>query len=206
MHDEVEQHYNYYTQGFIDKLTIPIYLFLSGSGTGKSRNAAEFSDTIQKCFDGTFFEERNDELVTRLKESFVFHVSLKEFQADECPWKAIGVRMLVQLLQEDETDCEKFSVKDIYTGWYPPAPSQVIDILANGHLERETFVLVVDDLHKIAEARGEIRFFETLTQLKGLAQCGFILVCGTSAISGPIDRFGSRRAIRLVCNPMLMTS
>lgn len=44
----------------------------------------------------------------------------------------------------------------VYAGWYSPAPSQVIDILANGHPERETFILVVDDLHKIAEARGEI--------------------------------------------------
>lgn len=58
-------------------------------------------------------------------------------------------RMFVQLLVQED-------VKGIYAGWYSPAPSQVIDILANGYPERETFILVVDDLHKIAEARGEI--------------------------------------------------
>lgn len=62
--------------------------------------------------------------------------------------------MLVQLLQKDETDRGKISVRDIYAGWYPPAPSQVINVLANGYPERETFVLV-DDLHKIAETRAE---------------------------------------------------
>jgi len=96
-------------------------------------------------------------------------VSLKDFREDECPWKAIGVRMLVQLLQEDKADRGKLSVEDIYAGWYPPALTQVIDRLTNGHPERRTFVIVVDDLHKIAEAWGNIQFLQTLTQLKHLA-------------------------------------
>lgn len=80
---DVESHYRNYTRGFIDKITIPVYLFVSGPGTGKSRNASEFSDTIRKCFDGTFFKEENDELATRLENEFVLHVSLKDFQKDD---------------------------------------------------------------------------------------------------------------------------
>ena len=47
LHDQVEEHFRNY------KNTIPLYLFLSGAGTGKSRNATELDKTIYKCFDGT---------------------------------------------------------------------------------------------------------------------------------------------------------
>lgn len=111
--------------------------------------------------------------------------------------------MLVQLLQqknETETDRgKKISVKDIHTDWYPPAPNEVINVLANGHpgKGRETSIIVIDDPHKIAESQRDKQFQQILGQLKDLAQCGFVLICGASAVSGLIDRLGSRRAIRL---------
>lgn len=58
LREEVKGHYNHYAQGSIGRTTIPIYLFVSGAGTGKSRNAAEFSNTIYKCFDGAFFRSK----------------------------------------------------------------------------------------------------------------------------------------------------
>lgn len=58
-------------------------------------------------------------------------------------------------------------------------------------------IIVIDDLHKIAESQRDKQFLQILGQLKDLAQCGFVLICGASAVSGLIDRLGSRRAIRL---------
>lgn len=46
------------------------------AGTGESRNAAELHKTAYKCFDGTYFE-KNEELASRLRHPFVFHVSLE---------------------------------------------------------------------------------------------------------------------------------
>ena len=158
-------------------------------------------------------KKKREELATRLQESFIFHMSPRDFQEKEqCPWRAVGARMLVQLLRQkkDETERDrgkKISVKDINTVWYQPAPSEVINVLANGHTGKrggKTFIIVIDDLHMIAETRGREnnRFLQILGQLKDLAQRGFVLVCGTSAVSGPIDRLGSRRAIRLEWSPL----
>lgn len=76
--EEVESHYYHYAvEPHIGKATIPPYLFLSGAGTGKSRNAAELHHTAYKCFDGTYFPQKNEELAARLRNSFVFHVSFE---------------------------------------------------------------------------------------------------------------------------------
>lgn len=101
LHEEVSRHYRYYKQWYLDDTTIPMYLFLSGSGTGtgKPRNAAKFHDTVRQVSRWDVFskqEERekgNDELATRLEDPFVFHVSLEDFQEWECPWMDIGIRM-----------------------------------------------------------------------------------------------------------------
>lgn len=148
---------------------------------------------------GHFFEARNDKLAARLKDPFVFHVSLKDFQREKSPWTAIGSRMLLQRPQNDETGLGRISVNDIYAGWYPPAPTQIIKVLATEHPERKTVVLIVDDLQKIGEALGEYQMWQTLMLLKDLAQYDFILVCVTSTI---YSRLGpGQLAIRLPCNP-----
>lgn len=65
LHEGVSSHYRYYKQGYLDNTIIPFYLFLSDAGTGtgtvKSRNAAEFHNTVRKWFDGTFFKQEEQE-------------------------------------------------------------------------------------------------------------------------------------------------
>lgn len=51
LREEVEEHFNNYENKLFDKNTIPLYLFLSGAGTGKSRNATELDKAVYKCFD-----------------------------------------------------------------------------------------------------------------------------------------------------------
>lgn len=205
LHEEVWEHYRNYKNGIMDKTTIPIYLFFSGAGTGKSRNAAEFSRTILKCFDGTFFKEKsNSELATRLKEPFVFHVNLINFQVWENAWNAIGSRMLLQLLQKDETDPERISISDIYSSWYAPTPPQVMRLLAIRHPEKDSsaVVLVVDNLHRILETQDDRIMYQVLALLKDFARRDFTLVCATSAMDGPVDLLGSRRVVHLPCSPL----
>ena len=211
LHDEVKQHFDNYVRQYIDKTTIPLYLFLSGAGTGKSRNAAELDKTIYKCFDGTYFDE-NQQLVSQLQSPFVFHVSLetgtslREEEGD--PWKAIGARMLLQILQNDVPRDKKLSVNNITSMWHPPTPDEIIQLLSpagSSALEKRTVILVVDGLHNISTVFGEYKMLEVLTNLGDLAHRGFIIVCGTSTVSGPFDRLlaGSRRRrIPLLCSPL----
>ncbi|CAI2190318.1 6574_t:CDS:2 [Funneliformis geosporum] len=49
LRDKLKEHYKNFFQANIDKTYIPIYLFLSGAGTGKSRNAEEFYRTAIAC-------------------------------------------------------------------------------------------------------------------------------------------------------------
>jgi hypothetical protein len=105
----VKSHFDNVKVGNYDKTEIPLCLLLSGTGTGKSRNAAEFHKTVLNWFNGeynvegeTYFEPY-PEIVTRLTDPFVFHVSFENGSSPEPgeesnPFQAIGSRMLLQLL------------------------------------------------------------------------------------------------------------
>ena len=214
LREEVREHFRHYINRNLDKSTIPLYLLLSGAGTGKSRNAAELSGTAYRCFDGTYFEEKNEELANFLRDPFIFHVSFENgssVQTEESdPWRAIGSRMILQVLRGSEVKPEeKITIGHINSVWGPPTPDEVITLLAKRDastaLAKRAVFLIIDGLHHIGEIFGEIKMNQTLTQLGGLAHRGFILICATSTISGPIDKImkGSRRRrILLPCSPL----
>jgi hypothetical protein len=54
---EIKEHYKQFILRNFDKTHIPIYLFLSGAGTGKSRNASEFHKTAINCLSANQDEE-----------------------------------------------------------------------------------------------------------------------------------------------------
>jgi hypothetical protein len=215
------EHYTAYINGLIDKQHIPLYLFLSGAGTGKSRNATELHITAYDCFNGTYFPKnkddklakREEELAKMLKNPFVFHISLENGTSlirhrDQDPWKGIGSRMLLQLLGEPDNTGWKLqtSLNQITEKWHPPDPETVLElIISKDELETRAIFVIVDGLHNV-EAFGDFALAEILTQLGDLAQWGgFIVVCGTSTVSGPVENIlkGSRRIrIPLPCLPL----
>src|SRR5436190_4122063 len=66
---EIKEHYKQFLLGNIDKTYIPTYFFLSGAGTGKSRNASEFYKTAISCLSAN----EDEELLARIKDAYVFH-------------------------------------------------------------------------------------------------------------------------------------
>jgi len=212
--EEVGEHFGHYVNGNLDKSTIPLYLILSGAGTGKSRNAAELHETTYRCFDGTYFQETNEELANFLRDPYIFHISFENgsgVQTEESdPWRAIGSRMILQLLRGTQVKPEqKITVGQINSVWHPPTPDEVITLLpkrdASTALAKKAVFIIIDGLHNIGENFGELKMNQTLTQLGGLAHRGFILICVTSTISGPIDKImkgSKRRRILLPCSPL----
>jgi len=95
----LEAHYKYYNQKLFDKTNIPLFLFLSGAGTGKSRNGTEFHQSALSCL-----QEQDLELRKRIEEAWVFHVSFENgsglLPKEDNAYQGVGNRMLLQLLAD----------------------------------------------------------------------------------------------------------
>ncbi|KAE8144254.1 hypothetical protein BDV25DRAFT_145818 [Aspergillus avenaceus] len=216
LRDAVYKHHQAYSRGEFDKKTIPLYLFLSGSGTGKSRNASELHILARQCFDGTRFDDDDDrtdfkedrEIADRLTDPYVFHVSLENATSlgkEEESWTGIGSRMLLQLHPEDKG--EKMTVSKLNKLFTPPTPEEVISRLEVAEpvdaLKRKALILVVDGLRALNEDRNDL--YDIVTKLGNLAHGGFFLICGTSTISGPVSRamkVSQRWSVYLSCEPI----
>lgn len=190
----------------MDKSTIPLCLLLSGTGTGKSRNAAEIHNTIYHFSEVTHFS-RHDELEAQLRGPFISHVILENGTSvrlsENDPWGAIGTRMLLQILQVDgPRHKRKLTVDNVLPMPHPQTPNEIIELVcAVPSTSKRT---VLDGLHNISKSFGEIQMLQVLTQLADLAHSEFVIICGTSTISGPFDRLpasSSRRIITLPCSP-----
>ncbi|PKK69814.1 hypothetical protein RhiirC2_712365 [Rhizophagus irregularis] len=170
-----------------EKAKIPLYLFISGAGTGKSRNASEFHETMIKCSDDDL------ELKDRLENSWVFHVSYENgtsLMPSEDPFEAVGARMLKQLL-----DVKLSTVIDLYE---PARPWEVLELVAKYYsleLNNATVVMILDGLQNIMDDvddgtnKGSI-FYRTLTSIADLSlEDTFLITCCTATTCGPIENF-----------------
>jgi hypothetical protein len=214
------EHYTAYINGLIDKQHIPLYLFLSGAGTGKSRNAAELHKTAYDCFNGTLFPKhkdaelakREEKLARMLENAFVFHISLENGTSlgyyDSDPWTAIGSRMLLQLLGEPDNTGWKLQTRidQIVNKWHPPEPETVLDlVISKDESKTRAVFIIMDGLHNV-KVFGEGVLAKILTQLGNLTHWdGFMMVCSTSIVSGPVETIlkGSHQIrIPLPCGPL----
>ncbi|RUS29163.1 hypothetical protein BC938DRAFT_480973 [Jimgerdemannia flammicorona] len=185
----IRDHYKSYRSGNIDKITMPLYLFLSGAGTGKSRNASEFHRTVVECLG-----DEDEELKNKFRNAWVFHVSLENgstLRDDETSaFRAVGNRMLLQLLPEKALD-------QIVTSYEAPDPMEVLRLVAKHEkqeLKDATIIVVVDGMQNLMTSyedglNAESRFYKTLSSTGDLAHKGaFLLPCCTATVSRPIDQ------------------
>ncbi|CAG8513854.1 7023_t:CDS:2, partial [Paraglomus occultum] len=200
---ELKNHYTNFLSGRFDKMMIPLYLFLSGAGIGKSRNANEFHQTAITCLS----EPEDTELLTKIKEAWVFHVSYENgttLRSEESsPYLAVGTRMLLQLLRE------KMGLYKIIQTYEPVDPEDVMTLVAKYHnrdLKDITAILVVDGMQQLMDNKddgfkSDSRFYQTLSSIADFAFKGIFLipVC-TSTITGPVDgtlKYSHRKRVYL---------
>ncbi|CAG8757682.1 229_t:CDS:1, partial [Ambispora leptoticha] len=186
-----------------DKMMIPLYLFLSGAGTGKSRNANEFHQTAITCLS----EPEDTELLTKIKEAWVFHVSYENgttLRSEESsPYLAVGTRMLLQLLGE------KMGLYKIIQTYEPADPEDVMTLVAKYHnrdLKDITVILVVDGMQQLMDnkddgLKSDSRFYQTLSSIADFAFKGiFVIPVCTSTITGPVEdtlKYSHRKCVYL---------
>ncbi|KAF8443606.1 hypothetical protein BGX38DRAFT_1199121 [Terfezia claveryi] len=178
------EHYRNYKAQRIDKKTMPLYMFLAGAGTGKSRNANEFRHTVYKILEET--NPVHAELAGRLRRAWVFHER-------KSPTHAVAARMMLQLLSSSE------SLESIHAGDRSQSlhPASVLDLVCKYYhqsLADSTVILVIDGIHNLIDPQtGDYVYLEeALTRLGDLTHRGFILVCCTSTLSVPVKQLVRR--------------
>lgn len=138
LQDTIKSHFNAFFQGYRDKSTIPLYLFLCGAGTGKSRNAQEFQQSPASCLG--LAEDK--ELKVRIKTAWACHVSFENgtspSETESSAIHAIGTRMLSQLPHK--------GLDEVMRDYVEPHPLDVLRLVATHtgqDLKDATVVLVV---------------------------------------------------------------
>jgi hypothetical protein len=189
---EFKDHYRYFSQNQFDKAYMPIYFFLSGAGTGKSRNATEFYNTVLNCL---IKYNNNSELINMVQNALVFNVSFENGtslrQAESDTYKAIGTRMLSQLLP-------KMNIDEIISTYEAPYPWEVLQLVAENKkkdLKKITVFLIIDALqHILYDSKmdmldPEYKFYQTISNIADLTCQGtFLVPCCTATITSPINR------------------
>ncbi|KAG0342727.1 hypothetical protein BG000_002072 [Podila horticola] len=186
---EIKDHYRDFFQGQRDKSTIPLYLFLCGAGTGKSRNAQEFHQSAISCLN-----EEDRELRNRIEHAWVFHVSLENgaspLKKEVDPIEAIGNRMLLQLLPDKR-------LRDVMQDYEELHPMHVLDLVARGtgqDLREATVILVVDGLQSFMTDpkdghNKDSAFYRALTNIGDLAfEDVFLMACCTATVTSSVDK------------------
>jgi hypothetical protein len=174
LRNEIRQHYEAFRNGWIDKICMPIYLFISGAGTGKSRNAAEFHRTAMNCLG-----DEDEELREKLRNAWVFHTSYENGTSlrlsESDPVAAIGTRMLYQLLPE-KAFCK---IAD-----YKAHPLAVLRLVAKGEkkeLKDTTVILIFDGIQTFIDSRNDEHnktslFYRTLAAMQFKESSYFLVV------------------------------
>ncbi|KAF0712464.1 Aste57867_4825 [Aphanomyces stellatus] len=96
------EHYNAWESGYMDKTRNPLFMVLSGCGTGKSRMLDEMKELFKLAANRATGEHKS-ELQKRLSEAYVFKVNFEngtfyKNDFDEVHHE-VSVRMLYQLLE-----------------------------------------------------------------------------------------------------------
>lgn len=101
--------------------------------------------------------EKNELLASHVHDPFVFHVSFENGTSlgptEKDPWRAIGIRMLYQVLRQHETAPKNITLSDVLGKWHAPTPSEAIRSLSPEDfsvLGKKAIFLVVDGLHTIS--------------------------------------------------------
>lgn len=205
----LEEHFEAYLRGSTDKNNTPLYLFLGGAGTGKSKNAMEFPQTLISCANG------DSDLRGRLMKAKVFLVSLEngtsitslEEDRNMDPLQIVGTRMLLQLLHGETY----FGVDRVLQEFEPPWPIEVLQAVAQGEGEdlyhEFTGIIIVDGVQNFLDGQSkESKFYRTLTRIAELAlqphKSVFVVPCCTATKTIPTHQFLASSHRNRVCLPL----
>ena len=214
-------HYSQYKKHKVDKTYAPMYFYLGGAGTGKSRHGSEFASSLQEAIKLRTKYRHYGELAQRLKTAFVFHVSFENGSSltdkeKSDPWNAIGVRMLAQLLGQPVRYVRSRYLAEPDVIFQLVATAEEVDLY-----DKFTGILVVDGIQNAFPTtndgkKKDSNLYGFLNQIGDLGlmsreegdpsiprQTAFIMTCVTATYFGPANHFlagSSRKRVYLPLN------
>jgi hypothetical protein len=157
---EIQIHYDNWVAGVRDKQKHPLFLCMSGPGTGKSRLLNEFPRLVKESVSGI------DGLNQFVNSSFCFNISFENGTSENPqpfdPSTVIGTRMMFQLQDQLEwSDFRRFHSYSI-----PEAIIQVA-ILANQLITNMCVILCIDGMQKLDHRPGsrDSHFYNTTSAI-----------------------------------------
>jgi hypothetical protein len=198
---EISAHYDYWKKMIYDKTVHPLFLVLSGAGTGKSRLLQEFPRLSKETIGTT----DNTELIDRLQDSYVFNISFENgtpfmHAIDTSAERAIALRMLWQL----------YSRKDLldFQSWTSDIPNHItihdvfrlLGELLDRDLEDMTVFLMIDGTQRALNKDG--LFYDIFSSVSMLINQSpvFIIGCCAATVTVPVSQVlagSSQRRISL---------
>ena len=176
-----------------DKQNHPLFLVLSGAGTGKSRLLDEFKTLASGLFTG--------DLHSRLSNAYVFKLSLENGTATGIfpdPTHHVGCRMLYHLHKSSGITWDSFRINP----QNHVSPLDVLLKLASSlqiPLNKLTAIILVDGLQKLSDfglhtwKYGDIPYqvlqcLATISNNSGCPNQPFVISCCSATISVPVNK------------------
>ncbi|KAF0716953.1 hypothetical protein As57867_002565, partial [Aphanomyces stellatus] len=207
------EHYNAWESGYMDKTRNPLFMVLSGCGTGKSRMLDEMKELFKLAANRATGEHKS-ELQKRLSEAYVFKVNFEngtfyKNDFDEVHHE-VSVRMLYQLIGKEGQIWDSF-VDDVKgNGAKIPLIEDVIEQLAALEKKDEmTIILCVDGLqHLKPDGSKDDKLYRLLMSLCSIITTKtkfFLLAVCAATIHVPIQQMlASSSQKRIILAPPII--
>jgi Crinkler effector protein N-terminal domain len=184
---EIRCHYHAWRRGNIDKQSHPLFMYVDGPGTGKSRFLDEFPTLIKQqmaCEDDVEMKQLVQCAYT-FKLTFG-HETCDNHRSFAYPTALIGTRMLYQL--QSSMSWKTFCENEMYH-MNPEEVFTHLSYITRKPLNKMCVILCVDNLDKLeAGGRGSSfhSVFTTLCLLLNASKC-FVIVIGSASMYQPVN-------------------
>jgi len=185
---EISTHYQYWKKMVFDKTVHPLFLALSGAGTGKSRLLQELPSIAKEAVASS----ENKELIDRFQDSYTFHISFENgtpfmHAIDTSAERAIVLRMLWQLYwRKDLLDFQSWS-SDVSNHLTIHDVFRLLGQLLTKDLDEMTVFLMVDGTQRVINKDIFYDVFSNVSLLINQSPV-FIIGCCAATESVPVSQ------------------
>jgi hypothetical protein len=205
---EIYDHFGWYNKQSTDKNNHPLFLVLSGAGTGKSRLLDEFQSLCVSALANS-----SPELSGKIKDAYVFKVNFENGVSSDTFTEgghSIGSRMLYQLTSESWPTFSQNPKARVL----PDAVLTQLARIENKKLSDMTILLLVDGMQELPHEASskQTKFYTALKAISDLVngnskskEYPFVIACCSAIFHNPVSSMlagSNQRRVDVVLSPL----